>query len=157
MFFVKNKMTKRRIRIMINIILILLFVSCNNYQLSYKSIKSGFLYNDGIYTIPVKDRNILIKELKDGSKIFAIRNSKNKILFQQNLNQTFSAYHYWVLYVDKNADIWYYNSDYLSFQAVLFNKETQQYEIKDLCRNKIQLPLELKKEIESKGSKICEF
>ncbi|KAF2330324.1 hypothetical protein [Flavobacterium ginsenosidimutans] len=150
-------MTKRRIRIMINIILILLFVSCNNYQLSYKSIKSGFLYDDGIYTIPGKDRNILIKELKDGSKIFAIRNSKNKILFQQSLNETFSAYHYWVLYVDKNADIWYYNSDYFSSQAVLFNKETQQYEMKDLCRNKIQLPLEFKKEIESKGSKICTF
>lgn len=154
MFFVKNKMTKSRIRIMINIILILLFVSCNNYQLSYKSIKSGFLYNDGIYTIPGKDRNILIKELKDGSKIFAIRNSKNKILFQQNLNQTFSAYHYWVLYVDKNADIWYYNSDYLSFQAVLFNKETQQYEIKDICKFKLELPIEFKKEIESKGAKM---
>jgi len=157
MFLIKNIIKKRRIRIISSIILILLFLSCNNYQLNYKSIKSGFLYEDGIYTIPGKDRNILIKELKDESKIFAIRNDKNKILFQQSLDETFSAYHYWVLYVDKNADVWYYNSDYFSSQAILFNKESQQYEMKDICKFKIELPIEFKKEIESKGSKICAF
>ncbi|WJS96982.1 hypothetical protein NYQ10_11110 [Flavobacterium johnsoniae] len=132
-------------------------MSCNNYQLNYKSIKSGFLYEDGIYTIPGKDRNILIKELKDESKIFAIRNGKNKILFQQSLDETFSPYHYWVLYVDQNANVWYYNSDYMSYQTILFNQKTQQYEMKDLCRYKIQLPSEFKKEIDANSSKICSF
>ena len=153
-----NKISvKRRIRIILNIILILLFVSCNNSKESYKSIESGFLYETGIYHIPGKDRNILFKELKDGSKIFAVRNRKNKILFQQSLNETFSAHHYWALYVDQNADIWFYNSDYMSYRAILFNQKTQEYEINDLCRFKIKLPLEFKKEIKAKASKICEF
>lgn len=160
MFFVKGKMienVKRRIRIVINITLTLLFLSCNNSQLTYKSIKSGFLYEAGIYSVLGKDRKILIKELKDGSKIFAITNRNQKILFQQSLNQTFSAYHYWTLYVDKNADIWYYNSDYMSHNGILFNKETQQYEMKDFCKLKLKLPIEFKTEIEDNASKVCKF
>lgn len=134
------------------ILLLSLFISCGDPGLDYKNLKSGFIYEAGIYSNPYQQRNLLVKELKDGSLIFAIRNSKNKILFQQSLNQTFSKYHYWSLYVDINFDVWYYNSDYDSPKAILFNKETQVYEIKDFCYHKLQLPDEFRKELKSKNS-----
>ncbi|WP_055726138.1 hypothetical protein [Flavobacterium chungangense] len=140
-----------------HILFLVLFISCNNSELRSKNIKSGFLYDAGIYNIPGKNRNILIKELKDGSKIFAIRDHNNKILFQQSLNETFSANHYWLLYIDKDTNVWYYNSDYISHQAILFNKKTQKYEMKDFCTSKLHLPSEFKKEIETNTSKVCEF
>lgn len=133
-------------------VLFLLCLSCGNSGLRYKTITSGFINEPGIYTNPYQQRNLLVKELKDGSLIFAIRNSRNKILFQQSLNQTFSKYHYWALYVDTNFDVWYYNSDYDSPQAILFDEKTQQYEIKDFCKIKLELPQEFKKELELKNT-----
>lgn len=133
-------------------VLFLVFLSCGNSELRYKTIKSGFINEPGIYTNPYHKRNILVKELKDGSMIFAIRNSENRILFQQSLNETFSMSHYWVLYVDKNMNVWYYNSDYDSSQAILFDKKTQQYKMINFCTIKLELPKEFKKELELKNS-----
>ncbi|WP_289665917.1 hypothetical protein [Flavobacterium panacagri] len=137
-------------------LLFMILISCKNDELILKNIKSGFLYEAGIYTIPSKNRNILIKELKDGSLLFAIRNSKSKILFQQSLDETFSPYHYWMLYVDNNANVWYYNSDYISSKAILFNEETQQFTVEDFCSVKLQLPLEFKKRIKSHIDQNCQ-
>lgn len=138
--------------VFLHFLLLSLFISCGDPGLNYKNIKSGFIDEAGIYSNPHQRKNLLVKELKDGSLIFAIRNSRNKILFQQSLNQTFSKYHYWVLYVDMNFDLWYYNSDYDSSQAIIFNKKTQVYELKDFCYYNLQLPDEFRKELKSKNS-----
>ena len=135
----------------LHLLLLSLFISCGDPGLDHKNLQSGFIYEAGIYSNPHQGKNILVKELKDGSLIFAIRNSRNKILFQQSLNQTFSKYHYWALYVDINFDVWYYNSDYSSSHAILFNKETQVYEIKDFCDAKLQLPEKFRKELKLKN------
>lgn len=137
-------------------VLSFLIVSCNNSELRIKTIHSGFIEESGIYNLPRKKINILVRELKDGSIIFAIRNSQNKILFQQSLNETFSQFHFWKLYVDENANIWYYNSDYISSKALLFNEKTQLYEIKDFCSTQFQLPFKFKKAIEHTIDKNCQ-
>lgn len=138
------------------VILSSLFASCNNSELKRESLHSGFIEESGIYNLPHKKRNILVKELKDGSILFAIRNSKNKILFQQSLNETFSPYHFWKLYVDEYANVWYYNGDYMSSKVLLFNEKTQLYEIKDFCSREFQLPFKFKKSIESHIDKNCQ-
>jgi len=135
----------------LHLLLLSLFISCGDPGLDHKNITSGFIYEDGIYSNTQQRKNLLVKELKDGSLIFAIRNSRNKILFQQSLNQTFSKYHYWALYVDINFNVWYYNSDYSSSHAILFNKKTQVYDIKDFCDAKLQLPEKFRKELKLKN------
>jgi len=136
-----------------SLFLLSILISCGNPELESKNLKSGFINKPGIYRISnQKRRNILVKEFKDGSIIFAIRNSTNKILFQQSLNKTFSKYHYWALYVDTNSNLWYYNSDYDSSQAILFDEKTQQYNMIDFCQVKLELPQEFKKELNLKST-----
>lgn len=148
-----SKTIKNQGILFFSLILFSSLISCGDHPLNSKNLKSGFIKEAGIYNISnKKSRNILVKELKDGSIIFAIRNSSNKILFQQNLNETFSKYHYWTLYVDTNSNLWYYNSDYSSSQGILFDEESQQYEMKDFCHVKLELPKEFKKELELKNS-----
>lgn len=147
----KNR--KRQRTLFFTLFLLSILISCGNPPLQSKNINSGFINEPGIYYISNQKRiNLLVKELKDGSIIFAIRDSKNKILFQQSLNETFSKYHYWALYVDTNSNLWYYNSDYDSSQAILFDEKTQQYDMKDFCKIKLQIPKEFKKELELKNS-----
>lgn len=139
-------------------ILFLLFLcltSCNESELKTQQIKSGFINKPGIYSIfqrDFKSKKILLKQFKDESIIFAIKDIHNKILFQQDLNETFSAYHYWCLYVDEHANVWFYNSDYDSPKAIIFNHMTKSYEIKDFCKTKLLLPKEFRKELEVKNS-----
>jgi len=137
------------------IMLFLILVSCNNSEFKSNRIKSGFINEPGEYSIFLKDfktRKIIVKQLKDESIIFAITDNSNKILFQQNLNETFSSYHYWCLYVDVDANIWFYNSDYSSSKAIIFNKKTELYEMKDFCNEKLLLPKEFKKQLDLKST-----
>jgi hypothetical protein len=137
------------------VVLFLILVSCNDSELKSHRIKSGFIYEPGEYSIFLKDfktRKIIVKQLKDESIIFAVTDNLNKILFQQDLNQTFSSHHYWCLYVDANANIWFYNSDYSSSKTIIFNKRTALYEMKDFCNEKLVLPEEFKKELSLKST-----
>lgn len=143
------KITKK----IFHLLLLFCFISCGKSGLESKSIKSGFISEPGIYYIHnSKHRNVLVKELKDDSILFAIRDSQNKILFQQSLNETFSNYHYWCLYVDENSNIWFYNSDYMSSKAILFNENTKLYEMKDFCNVKLKMPKEFEEELKLKNS-----
>jgi hypothetical protein len=143
-------------RKIIFILLVFQFLnSCGNSPLDSYRIKSGFISEPGIYNIfkpEFKSVNIVIKEFKDNSKIFAIRDYKNKVLFQQNINESFSKYHYYCLFVDENANIWFYNSDYGSSQVIMFNENTKQYEMKDFCEEKFKLPTEFEKELNKKST-----
>ena len=138
------------------ILLVSLFLnSCGNSPPERYSIKSGFISEPGIYHIfppKFKSKNIIFKEFKDGSKIFAITDSMNKILFQQSINETFSKYHYWCLFVDENANIWFYNSDYSSTKAIILNEKTKKYEMKDFCEVELNLPTEFRNELTLKST-----
>jgi hypothetical protein len=134
---------------------ILFLVSCENSELKRKNIKSGFIDEPGIYNIlnpNQKHRNVIVKQFTDGSLIFAVRDSKNKILFQQSINEYFSNYHYWCLYVDSDINLWFYNSDYGSTNAVLFNEKTGIYEMKDFCETKLILPKDFKEKMKTKNT-----
>ncbi|MCV9927191.1 hypothetical protein OIU83_05985 [Flavobacterium sp. LS1R49] len=136
-------------------LIFLLFVSCNESELKRQQIKSGFINKPGIYSVfqrDLKTKKIILKQFKDRSVIFAITDIYNKILFQQELNQTFSPYHYWCLYVDEQANVWFYNSDYSSSKAIILNPETELYEVKDFCETKLILPTEFRKELELKNT-----
>lgn len=137
------------------IISILCFFSCSNSEQQPYTIHSGFIGEAGSYNIIDSNnlrRNVIVKEFKDGSTIFAIRDSKNEILFQQNMNLTFSKYHYWCLYVDNSVNVWYYNSDYNSTKAILFNKNTDSYEEKDFCELNLNLPKEFLERLKKTAS-----
>ncbi|KFF15791.1 hypothetical protein [Flavobacterium hydatis] len=136
-------------------LIFLLFVSCNESELKRQQIKSGFINKPGIYSVfqrDLKTKKIVLKQFKDESIIFAITDFHNKILFQQELNKTFSPYHYWCLYVDEQANVWFYNSDYSSSKAIILNPDTQLYEVKDFCEIKLILPTEFRKELEVKNT-----
>ncbi|WP_409416361.1 hypothetical protein [Flavobacterium sp. PS2] len=136
-------------------LMFLLLASCNESEPKRQRIKSGFINKPGIYSVfqrDLKTKKIVLKQFKDESIIFAITDIHNKILFQQDLNETFSAYHYWCLYVDEHANVWYYNSDYDSPKAIILNPETELYEIKDFCKTKLLLPTEFRKELELKNA-----
>lgn len=136
-------------------LIFLLFVSCNESELRIQRIKSGFINKPGVYSVFQSDletKKIFLKQFKDGPIIFVITDIHNKILFQQNLNQPFSAYPYWCLYVDEQANVWFYSSDYDSPEVILFNPETELYEAKDFCRTKLLLPKEFRKELELKST-----
>jgi hypothetical protein len=137
------------------VILFLILISCGKPALKSQHIKSGFINEAGEYSVFLKDfktKKIIVKQLKDESIIFAITDNLNKTLFQQDLNETFSAYHYWCLYVDVDANVWFYNSDYSSSKAIIFNKKTELYEMKDFCNEKLILPKEFKKELDLKST-----
>ncbi len=148
---------KIKVRLMKTLYLlsIILFISCGNSELKRENIKPGFINKPGKYNIlnpNQKHRTVILKEFKDESLILAIMDSKNKILYQQNLNESFSKYHYWCLYVDNDINIWFYNSDYGSSKAIIFNNETGSYEIKDFCETRQSLPKDFKKELKTKNT-----
>lgn len=134
---------------------ILFLISCGNSELKRENIRPGFIKEAGIYNIinpNRKHRKVIVKEFKDESLIVAITDSKNKILYQQNLDETFSKYHYWCLYVDSNINLWFYNSDYGSTKAIIFNNETGIYDIKDFCETDLSLPKDFKDELKTKNT-----
>ena len=146
--------TKRKMKIFY-LLSIFFLISCGNSELKRENIKPGFITESGIYNIlnpNQKHRNIIVKEFKEGSFIFAVRDSKNKILYQQNLSESFSQYHYWCLYVDSDINIWFYNSDYGSTKAILYNSETDLYEMKDFCETKLNLPKDFKEKMKTKNT-----
>lgn len=131
---------------------ILILLSCGNSELKRENIKPGFIDGPGIYNILNKNhirRNIIVKEFTDGSIMAAITDSHNKVLYQQSINECFSKYHYWCLYVDSDINLWFYNSDYGSSEAILFNNSTNSYEVKDFCETQLALPKDFKEELKT--------
>jgi uncharacterized protein with ATP-grasp and redox domains len=57
-------------------------------------VKEGFITTNGIYAWGT-EKKIMVKNLENASKIFAITDERGEILYQQPLNATFSDNHYW--------------------------------------------------------------
>lgn len=129
------------------IILIIIFMfSCQKEDKNNQFIKGNqFVDAPGIYYH--KKIKIIIKEFNDGSLIYGIADKLNNIIYQQNINQSFSNNSNWFLFIDQNDNIWFFTSD-LQLTTVLI-KENETYEYKKIAKNSNEIPNEMKTKIES--------
>jgi hypothetical protein len=118
-------------------------ISCNNFKSDKIYIKEGFLLKEGNYF--AKNIKIVVKKLDDGSFIYAVCDRFNKNLYQSNIMKPLSQYHFWIMYLDKNENIWIYNSDYDSRKLLMKNNHTQLYSESDYCSINIPMPIKLQK------------
>ncbi|MDM1299003.1 hypothetical protein HXZ94_10895 [Empedobacter falsenii] len=125
-------------------------LSCNKKTQNNSShIQKGFISESGTYYWNL-NKKIVIKNIGDGGKIFAILDKLNNVIYQLPFNNTFSDYHYYSFYIDENQNAYYYNSDLDDYKALIWNNNLNKYDtINDFCSNKISLPVEFKKEIQS--------
>ncbi|MFC7772472.1 hypothetical protein [Flavobacterium sp. GCM10027622] len=131
------------------LLVLLSLVSCRYSEKPIQSIRSGFVEEPGRYFMFKNFNYLHLKECVDGSLFFGITNRKGKLVYQQSMNRMFSNYHYWSLYVDKEGNIWTYNSDLSTTEVVVFDAETQQYTVTDYCTTKLPLPKEFEKEMKT--------
>jgi hypothetical protein len=131
------------------LLLLLSLVSCRYSEKPMETIHSGFIEEAGRYNMFKNNNRILIKECVDGSLFFGVTNRKGKLVYQQSMNRMFSNYHYWNLYVDREGNIWTYNSDLGTTEVVLFDAETQQYTVTDYCKTQLALPKEFANAMQS--------
>lgn len=122
---------------------------CSSERPEYDSIKDGLITTNGIYAWGTQ-KKIIVKNLENSSKIFAITDGRGEILYQQPLNRTFSDHHYWLCYADDKDNVYYYNSDYTEAKALIWNPELKKYEEKDFCSIQIHLPEKFKDELKNK-------
>lgn len=120
---------------------------CSNKSPKIVSIKEGFITESGTYYWGRNDNIIIMKNIGDGEKIFAITTEKGKILYQQPINITFSDFHSWKLYVDDKQNAYFYNGDYYETSALIWNNTENKYNEINFCATKILLPSAFKKEL----------
>lgn len=131
------------------LLLLLSLVSCRYSEKPMETIRSGFIEEAGSYLMFKNFNYLHLKECVDGSLFFGITNRKGKLLYQQSMNRMFSNYHYWNLYVDREGNIWTYNSDLDTTEVVAFDAETQQYTVTDYCKTQLALPKEFANAMQS--------
>jgi len=130
-------------------IFVLVIFSCNSKESSQRFIK-----NDEFITVPgifyFKSIKIEVKEFNDGSLLYGIADKKSNIIYQQNINETFSNYSKWMLYVDDKDNIWFYTGD-LQLTSVLLkgNNSKTDYVYKKIIDNSIKIPEAMKKKIDN--------
>ncbi|WP_185288462.1 hypothetical protein [Chryseobacterium lactis] len=124
---------------------------CTSERPEYEFVKEGFITTNGIYAWGT-EKKIMVKNLENASKIFAITDERGKILYQQPLNATFSDNHYWLCYADDKENLYYYNSDYSEAKALIWNPELKKYEEKNFCSTQIHLPEKFKDELKNKAT-----
>lgn len=137
-------------RIVLFLILILQLSSCSKQSRGTEIIQKGFITESKTYYWG--NKNIIVKDIEDDSKIFAITNEKNKIIYQQPINIVFSNYHYWTMYADENQNVYFYNSDYSESKALIWNAKQNKYDEKNFCSEKINLPAEFINELKDKNT-----
>ncbi|WP_234111059.1 hypothetical protein [Chryseobacterium sp. R2A-55] len=125
---------------------ILSITRCDNPSRKVESIKSGFITESGTYYWG-RNQNIIMKNIGDDEKIFAITTENGKILYQQPINITFSDYHKWTLYVDEKQNAYFYNGDYQETKALIWNKTENKFNEINFCQKSISLPADFKKKL----------
>lgn len=133
------------------ILLTFLLISCSNPKVSIP-IKEGFISEEGNYY--AKNIKVIVKKLDDGSLIYAICDRFNKNLYQSNIMTPLSKYHFWIMFIDTNENIWIYNSDYDS-KKVIMKGANNKYIEQDYCENDIPIPLKFKEKLKELNTKNC--
>jgi hypothetical protein len=136
---------------LIKILLIFLLISCSNPKANIP-IKEGFISEEGNYY--AKNIKVIVKKLDDGSLIYAICDRFNKNLYQSNIMTPLSKYHFWMMFIDTNENIWIYNSDYDS-KKVIVKGGNNQYIEKDYCDRNILVPKKFKEKLKEHNIKSC--
>jgi len=131
---------------------ILSLTYCSSEKSKHNFIQEGFINTNATYSWGRTQRKIIVKNIENSCKVFAITNENGKILYQQPINMTFSDNHYWLCYVDDKENLYYYNSDYNDAKAIMWNSELNKYEEKYWCSTKINLPVEFKNELKDKAT-----
>lgn len=116
-------------------------ISCNNVRNENTYLKEGFISKEGNYY--AKNIKVVVKKLDDGSFIYAICDRYNKNLYQSNIMQPFSQYHFWMIYLDNKENIWTYNSDFDSRKVIIKEHNSKLYFEKDPCLINISIPKEI--------------
>jgi hypothetical protein len=92
------------------LLLFICFISCERNNNATEFVKpDSYITKPGMYYC--KSMNISVKEFKDGSMIFGVSDKKNNIIYQLSIFEAFSNYQHWVLYVDINEGVWFYDAD----------------------------------------------
>lgn len=129
------------------IIFMMVFMfSCNRNDKDKLFIKNNeFIFEPGVYYH--KRVKIIVKEFKDGSLIYGIADKRNNIIYQQNINQSFSNNGNWLIFVDEKDNFWFYTAD-LQLTTVLINKEVEgTYIYKKITDSDFAIPNRMKSEI----------
>lgn len=132
------------------ILLMLIFIfSCDRNEKDNQFIKNNeFISEPGVYYY--KSTRIIVKEFKDGSLIYGIADKLNNIIYQQNINQSFSNNGNWAIFIDQKDNIWFYTSD-LQLTTVLIKGSTANtYTYKKIANDSADIPNEMKSKINAK-------
>jgi len=121
--------------------------SCDRNDKDNQFVKNNeFISAPGIYYH--KSTKIIVKEFKDGSLIYGIADKLNNIIYQQNINQSFSNSGNWSIFIDQKDNIWFHTSD-LQLTTVLIKESTANtYTYKKIANNSADIPSKMKSKIE---------
>lgn len=128
-----------------------LLISCSNPKVNIP-IKEDFISKEGNYY--TKNIKVIVKKLDDGSLIYAICDRFNKNLYQSNIMKPFTKYHFWMMFIDTNENIWIYDSDYDS-KKVITKDDNNQYIEKDYCEDNMQVPKKFEQRLKELNIKKC--
>lgn len=129
----------------------LISISCKENKAQI--IEEGYITKTGVYFF--KNKKLYFEAFENGTKIFYIKTNKNKLLYQSPIHIRFDDYHYWFIYLAKNQNIYFYNSDYSYQRVLIWDKEKKSYVEKDFCIDKVFIPEKLKAEMSKNSLKNC--
>lgn len=140
--------------IVLNCLLIIsfLFISCNEYKIKRIQVNT-FINEKGIYYI--NENRIIVKEFDNGSLTYGVVDNRSNTLYQLGILNSFSKKSNWLLYVDFDKNIWFYNSDYQFYSVLLKNKTDNNYAYKEIIYSKDSIPKDLKERIKNKKKIEC--
>ncbi len=123
--------------------------SCNRNDNDKLFIKNNeFIFEPGIYYH--KRAKIIVKEFKDGSLIYGLADKRNNIIYQQNINQSFSNNGSWMIFIDEKDNIWFYTSDLQLTTVLIKEKAEDTYTYKKITDSSFAMPDKMKSEIQKK-------
>jgi hypothetical protein len=132
------------------LLLMLVFMfSCNRNDNDKLFIKNNeFISEPGVYYH--KRTKIIVKEFKDGSLIYGLADKRNNIIYQQNINQSFSNNGSWMIFIDEKDNIWFYTSDLQLTTVLIKEKAEDTYTYKKITDSSFAMPDKMKSEIQKK-------
>ncbi len=123
--------------------------SCNRNDNDKLFIKNNeFISEPGVYYH--KRTKIIVKEFKDGSLIYGLADKRNNIIYQQNINQSFSNNGSWMIFIDEKDNIWFYTSDLQLTTVLIKEKAEDTYTYKKITDSSFAMPDKMKSEIQKK-------
>lgn len=128
--------------LILSLLLVTIF-SCNSHENKTMFIKNEeFITTTGVFYF--KSIKIIVKEFEDGSLIFGIADNRSKIIYQQNINESFKN-NGWMIFIDSKDNIWFHTTD-LQITSVLLKTETSRinYNYQIISNDDVKIPPKMK-------------